>query len=877
MLETPCSKVETQRLQALRRLQILDTPLDPAFDNLTQITANLFAVPMVWVSLLDECRQWFKSRVGFNGTELPREGSFCTRAIEHDGLLIVEDAHLDQHFMHSPLVQGPPYIRFYAGMPIRSEEGYNVGTLCLIDSQPRQFSATDQHRLTLLARQAEQLLYAHERTVQLALKTQQSNEAKARYAAIIDGAAAGILRIDGRGRVLHLNDSALRMLGYQREEVLGRNVKMLMPQRWAVQHDGYLENYQRTGKKNVIGIGREVEALHKDGTHIPVHLAVSEVDPDGKQSLPEQREYIGILSDLRAVAAAREREQQERALLQVLHRGLTDYHALLSGNTLWQFLKEALKDLTHSEYALIGEVVTKDAQPALQVHAISDIAWDEYTDLLVQQLRSGEKLLSNPDSMLGQVFAGGQTVMLNEPSGAGLTSGYPVIHRYLGVPIVDRGEVIGMYAIANAKQAYNEALVEWLKPFNSTCALLINLYRQLNEQQRFTEELKKARDLAESSSKAKTEFLSSMSHELRTPLNAILGFAQLLVNSKQALTERQQRQVEQILRSGQHLLELINEVLDLARIESGHTQMSLEAVKLGEVVEGSLEMVRSLADKQNVSLHLQLNGLQENFVEADYTRLKQILINLLSNAIKYNRAAGTVLLRCELIDQQVHFSVIDSGIGIAAEKIDSLFEPFNRLGAENSAIEGSGVGLALTRKLARLMRTDIAVQSKEGEGSTFSFTLPCITESMPSEPRTPALEPVMQQLQGEDKRYQLLYVEDNPENQRLLHELCATLPGVALQCVASAEAGFEIACSEQPHLILLDLDLPDMNGLYVARMLKNNPLTAEIPIVVISASCSSQDKRQAQSLGVAGFYSKPFNLAELSAHIQQLLLQQERL
>lgn len=874
MLDMPVQGTETQRLAALRHLQILDTEADAAFDNLTQVAASLFNVPMVLVSLVDERRQWFKSRVGVVFSQLPRQGSFCTYAIESNSLFVVENALLDERFVNSSLVQGPPHIRFYAGMPIRSEDGFNVGTLCLISDQPRQLSDADKHHLTLLARQAEQLLYLHSRTIQLALQTQQSTASNARYAAIIESAAAGIVRIDGRGRILQLNDSALRMLGYQAEEVLGKNVKMLMPERWATQHDEYLATYQTTGEKHVIGIGREVVARHKDGTQIPVHLAVSEVQHQGDLKVPASREFIGILSDLRAVAAAREREQQERALLQVLHRGLTDYHALLTGNTLWQFLKEALKDLTQSEYALIGEVICREGAPALKIHAISDLSWNEPTRQLMQKLRDGEMFLSNPSSMLGQVFAGGKTVlsndMLTDPRGGALPKGHPVLHRYLGVPIIDRGEVIGMYAIANAQQDYDEALIEWLKPFTSTCALLINLYRQINEQQRFTEELKAARDLAERSSKAKTDFLSSMSHELRTPLNAILGFAQLLGNGKQPLAERQQRQVDQILRSGHHLLNLINEVLDLARIESGHTQVSLEPIKLQEVIDDTLDIVRALAASQNINLQVQLENTQDCFVEADYTRLKQILINLLSNAIKYNRVNGSVTLRCAMAQGRVHFSVCDSGIGIAADQLEMLFEPFNRLGAEHSSIEGTGVGLALTRKLARLMQTDISVQSTVGEGSVFCFSLPLVATHLPRQFEV-AVNPVTAQSVRSIEQRHVLYVEDNPENQRLMQELFSDIADVRLSCVCTAETGFELACSEQPHLILLDIDLPGMNDFQAARMLKNNPLTTHIPLLAISASCAAQDQQQASSLGFAGFYTKPFNLTALAEHIQQLL------
>jgi PAS domain S-box-containing protein len=877
MLDMPLQDIEGRRLEALRNLQILDTEADPAFDNLTEVAASLFNMPIVLVSLVDQHRQWFKSRLGVSVTELPREGSFCTYAIAASGLFIVEDALLDPRFSNSPFVVGKPYIRFYAGMPIRAENGANVGTLCLIDTQPRQLNEADQHHLTLLARQAEQLMYLHYRTIELAQQTQQSNATKARYAAIIASAAAGILRIDGYGRILQLNDSALRMLGYERDEVLGRNVKMLMPERWASQHDGYLSAYQKTGEKHVIGIGREVAAQHKNGTHIPVHLAVSEVESDGDPTVPSSREFIGILSDLRAVAAAREREQHERALLQVLHRGLTDYQALLSGNTLWTFLKEALKELTYSEYALIGEVIMQFGMPALQIRAISDLSWSEPTRQLMQQLRDGEMLLRNPHNMLGQVFAGGKIVlsndMLSDMRGGALPEGHPVLQRYLGVPIVDRGEVIGMYAIANAAEDYDDALVEWLKPFTSTCALLINLYRQLNEQRRFTEELEAARDLAERSSKAKTEFLSSMSHELRTPLNAILGFAQLLGNGKQPLGERQQRQVEQILRSGHHLLNLINEVLDLARIEAGSTQMLLEPIQLQDVFDDTLELLGSLADGQNISLQVQFDDSKDCFVEADDMRLKQILINLLNNAIKYNRPNGTVILRAERRDNLMRISVSDTGIGIAADQIETLFEPFNRLGAEHSSIEGTGVGLALTRKLARLMKTDIFVESTLGQGSVFYFALPLLVTPAPCSiaTATAADSTVHEQ---PPKQYQVLYIDGNLESQCVLQALCSDMADVQLHCVSSAKVGFELACSLQPQLILLDIDLPGINGFQLGRMLKNSPSTRSIPLLAISTSYVATDKQQAATLGFAGFYSKALNLNMLVQHIQQILTQQ---
>ncbi|WMC11201.1 GAF domain-containing protein [Oceanimonas pelagia] len=867
----PCN--EPARLACLHQLQLLDTPADPEFDQLVELACLLLDTPMGVVSLVDEHRQWFRGRRGLAVQETPRDIAFCSWVVADGAPLIVPDASQDPRFAGNPLVTGEPGLRFYAGFPLYLESGLVLGVLAVLDTQARTLSEEERRRLGLLAEQARALLRLRWKRQQLNEQGHLSDSRLARYEAITQGAAAGIVRIDGRGRIREINDYALKLLGYGREELLGQNVSRLMPAQWAEHHDQYIRSYLDGGEARVIGKGRRVAALHRNGQQVPVHLAVGQVRQDDQH---DNAEFIGILTDLsethqaelREREAARQLERQQR-LLSVLHKGLTDYHALMSGNQLWGFLQEALRELTGSDYSLIGEVLPVESGPALKVHAITDLSWSEESRQLMLKLQAGEMLLTNPASMLGRVFAGGQTVLSNDMAGdarrGGFPPGHPPLHNFLGVPIIDDGEVIGMFAIANGREDYSQALVAWLEPFTSTCALLINLYRQLREREAVTEQLRQARDESERASRAKTEFLSSMSHELRTPLNAIMGFAQLLQNNQRTpLGERQLRQVEQIYKSGSHLLKLINEVLDLARIEAGRIDMSFEAIDVTDVVREACDILSPMAQQQGIQLLVQVGRC--GTVTADYTRLKQVLINLISNAIKYNRPDGQVNIACRRDGERLRIAVRDTGAGIAPEHLDQLFQPFNRLGAENGVIEGTGVGLALTKSIVEQMQGEIGVNNHPGDGCEFWFCLPLAepasTAALPE--ALPSREPVA----GAGKT--VLYVEDNPANQRLLNDLFDDLDGIELACVHSAELAFEMACASPPDLILMDINLPGMNGIEATRLLGRHPRTRHVPVVALSANAMPEEVRQARRAGFRDYLTKPVDIPRLLALLGEL-------
>jgi PAS domain S-box-containing protein len=375
-------------------------------------------------------------------------------------------------------------------------------------------------------------------------------------------------------------------------------------------------------------------------------------------------------------------------------------------------------------------------------------------------------------------------------------------------------------------------------------------------------ELTDAKAAAERANLAKSDFLSNMSHELRSPLNAILGFAQLLETDATPLTATQKESTGQILQAGWYLLDLINEVLDLALIESGKLLLSLEPMSLDEVLRDCQAMIEPQAQKHGVTLSFQLFDLP-CFVRADRTRVKQILINLLSNAIKYNHAGGKVVVAyTKGHSDRVRISVKDTGPGLSSEKLAQLFQPFNRLGQESGAEEGTGIGLVMTKRLVELMGGVIGVESIVDVGSEFWVEL--IVAADPDsviDTNTDETAPTIPTYVDAALRT-VLYVEDNPANLRLVEQLTARLPRMRLLSAGNATLGIELARMHQPQVILMDINLPGISGIRALQILRGDPLTRHIPVVAISANAMPHDIRNGMEAGFLRYLTKPIKVAE---------------
>ncbi len=380
-----------------------------------------------------------------------------------------------------------------------------------------------------------------------------------------------------------------------------------------------------------------------------------------------------------------------------------------------------------------------------------------------------------------------------------------------------------------------------------------------------------ARDEADRANRTKSEFLSSMSHELRTPMNAILGFGQLMEYDA-ALPDEHKDNVQEILKAGHHLLELINEVLDLSKIESGHIDLSLEPVEVCLIVEDCLALVGPLADQRDIQLSHK--GLKGTAVRADRTRLKQALLNLLSNAIKYNRDGGSVRIEVQREGtDRLRIRVSDSGPGIAAGRLKELFQPFSRLDAEHSDIEGTGIGLTITQRIVEMMGGAVGVESEAGVGSTFWIELPLESMADVAQDRPgPAGDEATPAQHIGAAQHVVLYIEDNPSNIKLIAQILGHRPHIHLLTAHTPELGIELAQSRRPELILLDINMPGMDGYQVLEVLKADARLQAIPVVAITANAMPCDIERGRAAGFSEYLTKPIDVAGFFGMLDRCLL-----
>ncbi len=1093
--------LEEVRLEAVRAYEILDTAPEAAFDRVTALAARLFGVPIAMISLVDEERLWFKSVVGLDVCEIPRGTTFCSYAIERSDVTVVTDTHLDAIFVDNRLVLGAPFVRFYAGAPLINRDGMALGTLCLLDSKPRDFN--DNERQTLMdlaatvvdalelrraARQIQrvdaerlavqtalfdsqnrfqsafemsangmalislqgQFLQVNERLCalldysreQLLARTfqeitnpddlprnmqkinaliagetknftlekrylradgslfwasssvslvrdkrgepdhfvaqvedisvrkhveQELRYSEARKAAILETALDCIVTIDARETVIEWNPASEKTFGFSRAEAMGKPLhELIVPTELSAAHSAGMKHFLETGEGPVLGKRLELPAMRKDGARITVELAIVPI-PGTSPPL-----FTGHLRD---ISERRSAEERLRLLESVAVNAndailITEAEPVdlpgpriiyanksfleMSGYTMEEILGQTPRILQGEgtldesrakiRRALKGwkpiviEMLNykKCGTPFWVELSITPIANEKgwYTHWVSIQRDISERreildALRESESRYGRIAANvpGMVYQFSlNPTGA---FGFPYVSEgsrdifglepadLMSNPskVLDHVHFEDEASFLESVDTSAQTLMAWewegrinvaghgLKWIRGTSrpkreasgevvwdGILIDITgRKAQEEllQEAKDEAETARREAERANLAKSEFLGRMSHELRTPLNAILGFGQLLEMAP--LNEEDGESTGQILKAGRHLLQLINEVLDIARIESGQLSLSPEAVCAREVLLETLDLVRPLATRRGITLRDEAIRGGDTFVWADRQRLKQVLLNLLSNAIKYNRENGEVTLTCELVAAatsadssgtapvprlkgwnreaqsglgRIRIGVRDEGAGIAEALRPRLFTAFDRLGAENSSVEGTGVGLALSLRLAQAMQGTLDFESQVGQGSLFWIELPRAADPLQKLELPPALE-----TEGAvvSTRMVVLYVEDNPSNLQLVQRLLAHRPEIRLLTAMQGGMGVELARQHCPDLILLDMNLPDIPGSEVLSLLRAETETRGIPVVVVSADATEKQIARMMSAGAAQYLTKPFDVREFLA------------
>jgi PAS domain S-box-containing protein len=629
---------------------------------------------------------------------------------------------------------------------------------------------------------------------------------------LVESAPDAMIVVDPDGVIALANLQAERLFGYARAELLGQKLEVLIPERYRERHVGHREQFARAPKVRPMGAGLDLKALHKDGREIDVEISLSPIEtPAGRF----------MACAIRDITDRRRMEAQARRTASYLKSSVDSI-----GDTFLLFDE-------HDRVVIVNSA----ARVLLRVGIEGPIEGQPF------------------DAVLDSALASGFLDAALERNGD-LRQRWLAYHR----------NPAGSLEVRAADRALR--ITERRTAEGGTVAVIADVTDDVHRE----DELRRARASAEEASAAKSDFLSSMSHELRTPLNAVLGFAQLLQRDKKTpLNDKQHERLSHVLRGGEHLLRLIDDVLDLARIEAGGISMSAEAVEVPAVLREVATTLEPLASRAEIGIVVAPLPADLPAVCADRTRLAQVLMNFGSNAVKYGKKGGTVTLRVERRGAFVRLTVEDDGLGIAEAHRARIFEPFHRAGQETGPIEGTGIGLAISKRLAKLMGGTVGFESEEGMGSSFWMEVP----AQPEETRAPrtdvALVDSARSALASGPRRLVVYVEDNPSNIAFMRELIAEFPRIELVTAPTAEIGLALCRTHRPALVILDINLPGMNGFEARRRLREWPETQDVPVIAMSAAAMPRDIARGRDAGFLRYLTKPVQVAELAAVLESIL------
>jgi len=727
----------------------------------------------------------------------------------------------------------------------------------LLDERLNQINAKLLITILLLLTMLALTLVSHQKVRHSQKKERLSNR---HLASVFETVPDGFVVINSQGLVREFNPAAEAIFGYSREEVVGNNISMLIPEPHRSEHNNYIRNYQLTGESQVIGEGREVQGEHKDGTLLSLELEVSETIADGSIL------YTGLIRDIRARKAAEQEIELQQQQIEIINRTQTRYIENPDPFTLFTDTLPDILELAESEYGLIGEaLIDSDGHTYLKTYAATNIAWDNASREFYEKNAATGLEFHDLDNLFGKVITSGYIVLSNDPANdprsKGLPDGHPPLESFLGIPLFVGSKLVGMVGMANRPGGYDNSILELLQPIVNTCAHLLDAVAKDRARHQASIDLQQAKDEAEAAAKAKSQFLATMSHEIRTPMNGVLGMLHLL--TKTPLSRKQHRFLETAKGSGEMLLTVINDVLDFSKIEAGKLQLESTPFDPVNVAEETIALLASSAHEKGLELICSISRDVPHLIKGDPNRIRQVLNNLINNAIKFTHI-GEVVLRIERAsNNSLHISVSDTGIGMTTKQQEKLFQSFTQ--ADNSHTRkygGTGLGLVISQRLINIMGGEISMHSVAGEGSEFEFTLPMeIIEERPKQ-KLP-LELFEQQ--------RVLMVDDNATNRMVLHSILENWNIATIDDANRGQAALDMmsAAEQAGHpydIVILDMQMPGMDGLELAERIRRNGQWHNTRLVMLS-SVDSCDKGK----HIDAWLNKPVRQSDLYNSLVYLL------
>ncbi|HXK18102.1 MAG TPA: PAS domain S-box protein, partial [Polyangiaceae bacterium] len=638
--------------------------------------------------------------------------------------------------------------------------------------------------------------------------------AEQKFRALLEAAPDAMIIAGPDGRIVLVNAQAERLFGYSRDDLYGEPVERLVPARFHSRHLAHRTGYAKDPKARAMGSSQELFGLRKDGREFPVEISLSPI---------ETEDGTLISSAIRDVSERRQTEAAAKLASERLFSAVESFHGALS-------LYGA------DDRMVLCNSASRDLFAAVVPGPLVGTAYGDLVEACIG--RGLFEVPEGPAELKARLLAHHR-----EPQGP------------LDVRLSD----------GRTLRITNNRTLE---------GGVVSTAIDVSDDVQHEAELRQARAEAEAASTAKSEFLSSMSHELRTPMNAILGFAQLLQRDKRApLSAAQLEKLGYVLQGGEHLLRLIDDILDLSRIEAGRVMMSPEPVRVPDVLNELRQILEPMASRAGISLSVEPAPAGVVEVLADRTRFAQVLINFGSNAIKYGKPNGGARVRAELVgDERARVIVTDDGIGIPLDKQDKVFQPFQRAGQEAGPIEGTGIGLSITKRLAELMGGSVGFTSTPDVGSEFWVELPLYRPNRAAQAAASSPSARHSQLTSQaGAEFLVVYIEDNPSNIAFMQGVMDELPRVRLIAVPNAEVGIEVVRDSRPQAVIMDINLPGMSGYDATRLLQAWPETRNIPVIALTAAAMLGDRTRIKEAGFYRYLTKPVKVSELLDTLEELL------